>query len=583
MVTIRKNLTFVIISYLSLFCLCTINCSTLSVNQNINNISNITREYVDNDANQILFAPMFSTTTYLIDKNGDVNHTWLSSYFPGESVYILDNGTILRSIKISLSGGGSGGGVQKIAWNNALLWDFKYYSDTYLSNHDIEPLPNGNVLLLVWEIKTRSEAIAAGRNPDTIINELKPYFIVEVQPTGPTSGDIVWEWHVWDHLIQDYDSNKENYGVVGEHPELIDINFGSASTGIDPSDWLHINSIDFNPELDQILLSIRHFNEIWVIDHSTTTAEATSHIGGNSGKGGDILYRWGNSRSYRAGNISDQKFFEQHDANWIKPGYPGEGNILVFNNGNNRPDGKYTTIDEIIPPVNSTGGYYLENGSAYGPEEQIWIYKTDFFANYIGGALRLKNGNTLICNGPQGKFLEITPEKIVIWEYTNPYPNQLINDVFKIDYISDENQSPDTPDLICEGNLGWKKVEGGSIVNGSFFVQNIGGNNSFLNWEIDSFPSWGSWSFDPEYGENLNPNDGKKIVNVSVVAPDIKFKKFEGKIKIVNQDDPNDYDFIPISLNTPRNFISDLPFINFLKNQKHFFSIFFVFIAFYSN
>jgi len=527
------------------------------------------------DDSRILFAPMFSKKTYLIDKNGEVIHTWSSDYFPGESVYMLDNGTILRSIKISLSGGGSGGGVQKITWDNTLIWDFKFYSQTYISTHDIEPLPNGNVLILAYEQKTRSETIAQGRNPNTIQKDFEPNFIVEVKPTGPTSGDIVWEWHVWDHLIQDYDPLKDNYGVVGNHPELIDINFGSATPGIDPdpADWLHCNSIDYNPEFDQILISIRHFNEIWIIDHSTTTTEASIHTGGNSGKGGDILYRWGNPLAYRVGNESDQKFFGQHDATWIEPGYPGEGNILVFNNGNNRPGGSYTSIDEIVPPVNSTGHYYLENGSAYGPQEQIWRYETNFFANYIGGAQRIKNGNTIICNGPEGKFLEITPEKTIIWEYTSPYPTQFINDVFKIDYISASNQSPSTPDLYCEGNLKWTNVPCNGTANGYFFVKNIGGDISFLNWEIESYPNWGIWSFDPEYGENLNPNDIKTTVNVSVIAPDIKNNKFEGTIKIFNQDDPDDFDIISVYLKTPRNLFSNLPIVAFLKNQKYFFPI----------
>jgi len=527
------------------------------------------------DDSRILFAPMFSKKTYLIDKNGEVIHTWSSDYFPGESVYMLDNGTILRSIKISLSGGGSGGGVQKITWDNTLIWDFKFYSETYISTHDIEPLPNGNVLILAYEQKTRSETIAQGRNPNTIQKDFEPNFIVEVKPTGPTSGDIVWEWHVWDHLIQDYDPLKDNYGVVGNHPELIDINFGSATPGIDPdpADWLHCNSIDYNPEFDQILISIRHFNEIWIIDHSTTTTEASIHTGGNSGKGGDILYRWGNPLAYRVGNESNQKFFGQHDATWIEPGYPGEGNILVFNNGNNRPGGSYTSIDEIVPPVNSTGHYYLENGSAYGPQEQIWRYETNFFANYIGGAQRIKNGNTIICNGPEGKFLEITPEKTIIWEYTSPYPTQFINDVFKIDYISASNQSPSTPDLYCEGSLKWTNVPCNGTANGYFFVKNIGGDISFLNWEIESYPNWGIWSFDPEYGENLNPNDIKTTVLVSVIAPDIKNNKFEGTIKIFNQDDPDDFDIISVYLKTPRNLFSNLPIVAFLKNQKYFFPI----------
>ncbi len=91
---------------------------------------------------------------------------------------------------------------------------------------------------------------------------------------------IVWEWYAWDHLIQDYNASKENYGVVGDHPELIDINYGISSS---LSDWLHANSIDYNEKFDQILISVHNFNEIWVIDHSTTLEEAAGHTGGRVG------------------------------------------------------------------------------------------------------------------------------------------------------------------------------------------------------------------------------------------------------------------------------------------------------------
>ncbi|MGC8644373.1 MAG: hypothetical protein ACP5XB_31305, partial [Isosphaeraceae bacterium] len=60
-------------------------------------------------------------------------------------------------------------------------------------------------------------------------------------------------------------------------------------------------------ELDQILLSVHSFSEIWIIDHGTTTAEAATHKGGRSGKGGDLLYRWGNPQAYRAGTAADQQ------------------------------------------------------------------------------------------------------------------------------------------------------------------------------------------------------------------------------------------------------------------------------------
>ena len=519
---------------------------------------------------QILFSPMQSTTTYLIDNYGDVIHTWPSDYLPGESVYMLGDGSILRTIKLSFSEGGAGGGIQKIAWEGDLIWDFRYYTDDHLSHHDIEILPNSNILMIAWEHKTHREAIEAGRDPDKLIsNSLEPGHVIEVKPTGPTSGDIVWEWHVWDHLIQDFDSSKDNYGVVEDHPELIDINFGVVG-----SDWLHINSIDYNENFDQILLSVKHFDEIWVIDHSTTIDEAANHSGGNSGQGGDILYRWGNPLAYRAGIINDQVFYRQHDARWIRTGYPGEGNILVFNNMGGFPNDFYSTVDEIVPPVDKDGHYYLEPGSAYEPDEQIWRYNIDFFALLLGGVQRIQNGNTIICTGAGGKFLEVTPDKQIVWEYENPYPNQYTNNVFKfVYYPPGEPPAPNGSDLDCIGSLEWNNVKAGEFLNGNFQVKNIGNAGSLLNWSIKSFPGWGNWSFDPESGVNLMPENGPLTIQVSVVAPIEVDKKFEGYITVENQEDSGDYDVIPVYLKTQKVRTINNPFLEFLSNHHNLFPL----------
>jgi hypothetical protein len=381
-----------------------------------------------------LFAPMPSNITYLIDNSGEVVHTWNSDYKPSLSVYLLENGSLLRTASIESNPNfTSAGGVQQVDWNGSIVWEFVYTSGQHALHHDIEVLPSGNVLMIAWECKTDEEAIAAGRDPSLLrYGKLWPDHIIEVEPTGVTGGSIVWEWHVWDHLIQDYDSTKENYGVVASHPELVDINF--AGGRVNP-DLTHINSIDYNEEFDQILLSVNTYSEIWVIDHSTTTEEAAGHTGGNSGKGGDILYRWGNPQAYRGGDADDRKFFKQHDAQWIELGLPGSGNILVFNNGRNRPDGSYSSVDEIVPPVDENGNYSLTLGSAYGPEEPIWTYKaenpTDFYSSGISGAQRLPNGNTLICNGQSGIFFEVTSEKEIVWEYLNCFPEEGAH-VFKI-------------------------------------------------------------------------------------------------------------------------------------------------------
>ncbi len=391
-----------------------------------------------------LFVLLHTTTVNLVDTEGNIVHSWETNYKPGNVVYFLENGQLLYTGGARnriFRADGAGGIVQLIDWDGNVTWEYEYSSNTHLQHHDVEMLPNGNVLMIAWQYKTEAEALAAGRDPSLLNDgELWPGSIIEVQPTGPKSGDIVWEWYAWDHLVQDYDTTKDNFGVVANHPELIDLNY----VGFNAADWFHSNAVDYNAELDQILLSVHSFSEVWIIDHSTTTAEAAGHTGGNSGMGGDLLYRWGNPQTYDAGTAADQQLFHQHDAEWIGAGLPGEGNILVFNNGMRRPEGRYSSIVEIISPVNSDGSYPLDAGSAYSPSDPVWIYTaeppTDFYAKSISGAQRLPNGNTLTCHGGNSYLFEVTPSCEKVWEYQVQEPDPDRNAVFRV-----ERYYPDYP------------------------------------------------------------------------------------------------------------------------------------------
>ena len=225
---------------------------------------------IDGNEGHFLYTPWASTTTYLINETGAVNHTWQSTYYPLYDSYMGDNGSIFLAIDSGQ------GGFQKIAYDSTVLWEYHYTIDSSFATHDIVPLPNGDVIIIMQEIKSRAQAIQAGRDPSTVGSQFYPNMLIQVNQTGPTSGEIVWEWHVWDHLIQDFDPSKDNYGNVSEHPELADINFDQSwSPG-----WPYVNSVDYNPKFDQVLISAHNFDEFWILDHSTTTAEAAGHDGG---------------------------------------------------------------------------------------------------------------------------------------------------------------------------------------------------------------------------------------------------------------------------------------------------------------
>ena len=359
-----------------------------------------------------LFAPLGSTNTYLMDNAGAVVHAWASSYRPGNSVYLLEDGSLLRTANFggtNLNVGGAGGRVERRDWNGQPIWAFDYSDENVRQHHDVQRLPNGNFLMIAWERKTAAEALAAGRAPGLLAEgELWPDHLIEVAPTGAVGGAIVWEWHAWDHLVQDLDPAKANYGAVADHPERIDLNY----TLSNQADWLHINSVAYHAELDQIVLSVHNFSEIWIIDHGTTTAEA-------AGAAGDLLYRWGNPEAYGAGDAADRQFFVQHNAHWVPSNCPGAGHIFVFNNGQGRPGGNASTVDEIVPPLAPDGSY--SNGLPLAPAAPAWTYaaspSTNFYAASISGAQRLPNGNTLVCNGPAGSFFEVAADGEIVWEH----------------------------------------------------------------------------------------------------------------------------------------------------------------------
>lgn len=373
-----------------------------------------------------LLAPLQYPNTYLLDNCGRVVHEWAGTGWTGSVVYLLDDGSILRAERSEdkhFFTGGKGGKLLRINWDSSIAWAWEMTGPQGHPHHDIDYLPNGNILILAWEIKTPQEALDAGRNPDLLPAEIWSEMILEIQPIGTDSAQIVWEWHLWDHLVQDFNPTLPNYGLVAEQPERIDLNY-IGLTGVGGADWVHLNSIDYNPELDQILVASRAFSEIWIIDHSTTTQEAAGHSGGQSGKGGDLLYRWGNPQTYQQGNEEDQTLFTAHDAHWIEAGLPDEGKIMLYNNGVGRPEGVYSSVEILQPPTDAPGSYVFTPNTAYGPEASEWIYTAgdpeSFFSKILSGAQRLANGNTLICEGMYGRIFEITPMEEVVWEYVNP-------------------------------------------------------------------------------------------------------------------------------------------------------------------
>ncbi|MGH9335684.1 MAG: aryl-sulfate sulfotransferase, partial [Vicinamibacteria bacterium] len=401
-------------------------------------------------AGYVLYAPLLSDTTYLIDADGLVVHTWTSRYAPEGSVHLLENGHLLRGARVEskvFEGGGTGGLIEEYTWDGELVWSFPFASDDHMSHHDLASLPNGNLLAIAWERKTAEEARNAGRRPDLVPEQgLWPDKVVEIEPTPPEGGVIVWEWHVWDHLVQNVDETLPNFGDPAAHPHRIDVNGDGEPREVDPedleqlkalgyvsddadaadlsSDFLHTNAVAYNADLDQIALSTPNFSEIWIIDHGTTTEEAAGSTGGRWSRGGDLLYRWGNARTYGRHQNVPRQLFHQHDVHWIPEEHPGAGHLMIFNNDVPGPNERnYSAVLQIEPPLDAGGRYLVPESGPFGPSEPVWKYEDPgtFHSDFISGAQRLENGNTLICQGRDGRFFEVTPDGDIVWEYWTPY------------------------------------------------------------------------------------------------------------------------------------------------------------------
>jgi hypothetical protein len=358
-----------------------------------------------------LYYPQNGTKAYLVDMSGSTYHTWTfsSSSTTCYTSYLLANGYLIRTVNHSgnsFTGGPISGEVQKVDYSGNIVWDYVYSTSSYCSHHDICPMPNGNVLLICYERKTAAEAVAMGCSQSI---EMWPDKIVEIQPSGTSGGTVIWEWHVWDHMCQHYDATKPNYYVIAEHPELLNINYNTTT------DWMHTNGIDYNATLDQITFSAHNMNEVYVIDHSTTTAQAATHTGGNSGKGGDFLYRWGNPAAYNMTGTTD--FNVVHDAHWVPYTNPTYPNALCGFNNKGGSSNK-SCVDIFVPPY-SGYTYTWTPGTAYTPSTYNWRHTYSGTATQdMGSSQQLPNGNTLVCIAQSGFIYEINPSQTQVWSKT---------------------------------------------------------------------------------------------------------------------------------------------------------------------
>ncbi|MEI8037837.1 MAG: aryl-sulfate sulfotransferase [Verrucomicrobiota bacterium] len=391
--------------------------------------------------------------TFLLDMDGRVVHTWPV----GTNPHLLENGNVLDASKDDPSGFQ---GFKEVDWDGKTVWEYTEKREGYAPHHDWVRIFNKALnapctLYIANKSITDDQAIAAGADPKKgPYREGQMDAIVEVD----MQGKVVWEWWFFDHVVQDLDPAKPNYVGVGktiaDHPGRINLNMPGKPL---KRDWLHCNSLDYNAESGHLVINSVQ-GELYVIDHDGTfvAGDAPTGIAKAASPAGDFLYRFGDPARYGQGDpprvlenwdsatSGHKQMGGAHDAHWIRPGLPGAGHLMVFNNGQylyqRTPQ---SSVLEINPFLNATGrdsgkyvnpplaGYRREtydhdthNEPRQVSNQIVWSYRSvnshNFFSHIGSSGQRLPNGNTFICSNTEGHFFEVTTEGKLVWEYINP-------------------------------------------------------------------------------------------------------------------------------------------------------------------
>ena len=382
-----------------------------------------------------------SRDVYLVDNCGEIVNEWNNLDGCIHHAKILPNGNLIHISR--------NGAIEEHNWDGQLVASTTLQSSSIVYDYEVIALPNGNYLSLGRRFRNSSFFDNLGYSP-FLGSPSQVDVVIEVERS---TGNIIWEWDISDHVIQERDSNKANYGRIRDNPQLLDMD------AISTYDWENnesfmINGFDYNPDLDQIALSVRKISEVCIIDHSTTTEEAKGSSGGRYGKGGDILYRFGNPQNYGRGTADDRILYFQHNPNWIKYG-PHKGKIIVYNNGLNRPgttfSNRYSSIEIFEPLVTEPGNYVINDTDAFMPlVSDVAINERtmglDFYSGYESGTQVLPNGHILLTVYSDDVIMEIDIEGEIYWAYG-------ANRLFRSEKYPSDFPAFDGRDLTPSGNV----------------------------------------------------------------------------------------------------------------------------------
>lgn len=323
------------------------------------------------------FQDVFTGALLGVDMDGEVlwEHTEPSDYTDGDNLgfRVLDNGNILYT----------GDSRRKILdpWENEVLWEDEQRG----GHHDLRMTPQGTILFLT------NEWFYVDYDPWKPNNRLLGDVVQELDPQ---TGEILWEWHLRDHVDPVEHNEREAWGFW-------------------EFDWSHCNTVAYYPgytfdgqTYDAVLLNSRHLDTFWMIDRATD----------------QIIWSCGQHGTFGRREPPEPPLFDSAHA----PEMFERHRFVLFDNGNLRDPPVSRALEIVVDPLAGTA-------------EEVWAWtdpEIQMFDPWCGDANRLPNGNTLFTNVTRGRLIEVTPSGEIVWEMTMKYPGEgLVHSLYKCERI----------------------------------------------------------------------------------------------------------------------------------------------------
>jgi hypothetical protein len=319
-----------------------------------------------------LFCSRILPEIYLMDMDGAIVHTWSR---PGDDIWVWDHAVMQPDGDVIVINKFKE--ILRLAWDSEVIW--RREMDVH---HDVAVLPDGSFYAIIRGAELYRGLIV--RFPS----------IVHFTPEG----EVIDRWYTHDHLAEIMetfgrgsflDTVLDSMLAAGTEIEFTEtvpgkIEANTLTDGRVLYDYFHLNTVTILPatplgerdprfQAGNLLICFRNVNQIAVLDRDTR----------------EILWVWGEGMLQ----------WPHH------PTMVDNGNILVFDNGVLRG---WSRVLEVNPVTGSVEWEY-----AAAPPETFYTYEK-------GSAQRLPNGNTLICDGDNGRAFEVTREGEIVWEWLNP-------------------------------------------------------------------------------------------------------------------------------------------------------------------